>query len=238
MSTPHINAADGAFAPTVLMPGDPRRAQHIAERFLDRWEQVTDVRGMLGFTGEFEGHRLSVMASGMGIPSAAIYITELVRAYDVSTIIRVGTAGVYQPDIQLRQIVAATEAVTNSNLPEFIGAPSPIVATPRMLDVVTEVAATHNIDLRLGTVFSSDIFYEKDNTTQDHHAAAGVLAVEMETAALYSICAVEGAEALGMFTMTDHLITGEHLTSDERQLTVDEMLELGLRTAVAADMSK
>lgn len=238
MSTPHINAANGAFAPTVLLPGDPRRAQHIAETFLDDWEQVTDVRGMLGFTGNFEGHRVSVMASGMGIPSAAIYITELIRAYDVSTIIRVGTAGVYQPDIALRQIVVATNAVTNSTLPEAIGAPSPIVVSPRMLDVVKSVAAAQDIELALGTVYSSDIFYEKDNSTQDRLTAEGVLAVEMETAALYSICAVEGAEALGMFTMTDHLVTYEHLTSDERQTTVDEMLELGLRTAVAADTTK
>ncbi len=238
MTTPHINAADGAFASTVLLPGDPRRAQHIAETFLDDWDQVTDVRGMLGFTGTFEGHRLSIMASGMGIPSAAIYITELIRAYGVSTIIRVGTAGVYQPELELRQIVVATDAVTNSNVPEAIGAPSPIVASPRMLDVVRSVSAANDIGLELGTVFSSDIFYEKDNATQDHHTANGVLAVEMETAALYAICALEGAEALAMFTMTDHLVTGEHLTSDERQLTVDEMLELGLRTAVAADQSK
>ncbi len=219
------------------MPGDPRRAQHIAEKFLEDWEQVTDVRGMLGFTGMYEGHRLSVMASGMGIPSAAIYITELIRAYDVSTIIRVGTAGVYQPDLQLRQIVVATDAVTNSNLPESIGATTPIVATPRMLDVVRRVATEQGIEVHLGTVFSSDIFYEANNDSQDRYAASGVLAVEMETAALYAICALEGAEALSVLTMTDHLVTGEHLTSEERQLTVDQMLELGLRTAVAADTS-
>lgn len=237
MTTPHINADDGAFASSVLMPGDPRRAQHIAETFLDDWSQVTDVRGMLGFTGNFEGHRVSVMASGMGMPSAAIYITELLRAYDVSTIIRVGTAGVYQPDLQLREIVVATEAVTNSNLPEFIGAPTPIVATPRMLDVVKGVASDREIELHLGTVFSSDIFYEPNDDARDRHTANGVLAVEMETAALYAIGALEGANALAMFTMTDHLVTGEHLTSDERQTTVDEMLELGLRTAVASDQA-
>lgn len=219
------------------MPGDPRRAQHIADKFLDDWEQVTDVRGMLGFTGMFEGHRISVMASGMGMPSAAIYITELIRAYGVSTIIRVGTAGVYQPDIQLREIVVATDAVTNSNLPEYIGAPSPILASPRMLDVAQQVAADRGINVHLGTVFSSDIFYEVNNDAQDRHAANGVLAVEMETAALYAICAVEGAEALTVLTMTDHLVNGEHLTSEERQVTVDEMLELGLRTAVAAETS-
>jgi len=217
------------------MPGDPRRALHIAEKFLDPWEQVTDVRGMLGFTGEFEGHRLSVMASGMGMPSAAIYITELVRHYGVTTIIRVGTAGAYQPELQLRQIVAATEAVTNSNMPELLGAPSPIAPSPRMIEVVTEVSAAQGVRLELGRVFTSDIFYEPNDDARNRHAANGVLAVEMETAALYSICAVEGVEALSMFTLTDHLINGEHLSSDERQLTVDEMLELGLRTAVAAD---
>ncbi len=238
MPTPHINAADGAFAPTVLMPGDPKRAEHIATTFLTDWEQVTDVRGMLGFTGLFKGHRLSVMASGMGMPSAAIYITELVREYGVSTIIRVGTAGVYKPELQLRQIVAATDAVTNSNMPELIGAPSPIVASPRMIDVVKQVSEDNGVGLELGTVFTSDIFYEQNSNAQDVHTANGVLAVEMETAALYSVCAVEGAEALAMFTMTDHLVTGEHLSSDERQLTVNEMLELGLRTAVAADNSK
>ncbi len=238
MATPHINADDGAFADTVLMPGDPKRAQHIAQTFLDDHTQVTDVRGMLGFTGTFEGHRLSVMGSGMGMPSAAIYITELVRHYDVSTIIRVGTAGVYQPDLQLRQIVAATDAVTNSNMPELIGAPTPIAAAPRMLDVAQAVAGERGVDLKLGTVFTSDIFYEPNDDARDLHTANGVLAVEMETAALYSVCAIEGAEALAMFTMTDHLVTGEHLSSDERQLTVDEMLELGLRTAVAADTTK
>ncbi len=219
------------------MPGDPLRAKHIADMFLDDAEEVTNVRGMLGFTGVFEGAPVSVMASGMGMPSAAIYITELVRHYGVSRIIRVGTAGVYQPHLKLRQIVVATEAVTNSNLPELIGAPTPIAATPRMLDVVAEVSAANGVSLELGTVFTSDIFYEANDEAQTRHTEAGVLAVEMETAALYSICAVEGAEALSMFTLTDHLVTGEHLSSDERQLTVDEMLELGLRTAVAADES-
>ncbi len=217
------------------MPGDPLRAKHIADTFLEDAEEVTNVRAMLGFTGKFEGQRVSVMASGMGMPSAAIYITELVRYYGVERIIRVGTAGVYQPDLQLRQIVVATNAVTNSNMPELIGAPSPIVATPRMLDVVTEVAASNSVSLELGTVFTSDIFYEPNDAARDRHTADGVLAVEMETAALYSVCAIEGAEALSMFTLTDHLVTGEHLSSEERQLTVDEMLELGLRTAIAAD---
>lgn len=220
------------------MPGDPLRAAHIAEHFLDEATQVTDVRGMLGFTGNFEGHRLSVMASGMGMPSAAIYITELVRSYDVSTIIRVGTAGAYNPDLQVRQIVIATDAVTNSNMPELLGAPTPIVPSPRLVQVAESVAERNDIEITAGTVFTSDIFYEPDDAAREEHTANGVLAVEMETAALYSICALEGAEALAVFTITDHLVTGEHLTSDERQLTVDEMLEFGLRTALAADAGR
>ncbi len=237
VTTPHINAPEDAFAPTVLMPGDPLRAKHIATAFLDDAAEVTNVRGMLGFSGSYGGHRVSVMASGMGMPSAAIYITELVRHYDVKRIIRVGTAGAYAPDLALRQIVVATDAITNSNMPELLGAPSPIAATPRMLDVVTQVASSNGVDLSLGTVFTSDIFYEPNDDAREEHTANGVLAVEMETAALYSVCALEGAEALSMFTITDHLVSGEHLSSDERQLTVDEMLELGLRTAVAADAS-
>ena len=217
------------------MPGDPLRAKHIARTFLDGAEEVSNVRSMLGFTGNFEGHSVSVMASGMGMPSAAIYITELIRHYGVTRIIRVGTAGAYQPNLKLRQIVVAADAVTNSNMVELLGAPSPIAATPRMLDVVADVAASNGVSLEVGTVFTSDIFYEPDNTAMEHHSAQGVLAVEMETAALYSVCALEGAEALSIFTLTDHLVTGEHLSSHERQVTVDEMLELGIRTAVKAE---
>lgn len=233
MPTPHINAPDGAFADTLLMPGDPQRAKHIAERFLDDADLVTDVRGMLGYTGTYEGRAVSVMASGMGMPSAAIYITELLRSYGVRRIIRVGTAGVYAPDLALRQIVAATDAVTNSNLPEIIGAPAVLEPSAALLATAQGVAEQHGIDLQTGTVFTSDIFYEPNDDARHEHTANGVLCVEMETAALYAIAAVEGAEALTLLTMTDHLVTGEHLSSQERQLTVDEMLELGLRTAIA-----
>lgn len=238
MVTPHINAAPDEFAPTVLMPGDPRRAKHIAETFLDDWKEVTDVRGMLGFTGYFEKHRVSVMASGMGAPSAAIYATELIQHYDVTTIIRVGTAGVYQPDLALRDIVAASSAVTNSNVPELIGAPNPIVASARLVDIAREVSRSNGVDLRIGTVLTSDVFYEPNDDERNRHTSNGVLAVDMETAALYSISALEGTEAMSLFTMTDHLVTGESLTSEERQLSVTEMLELGLRIALAAETGR
>ena len=234
MPTPHISAPDGAFAPTVLMPGDPKRAARIAHNFLDGAELVTEVRGMTGFTGTWQGMPISVMPSGMGVPSAAIYITELIRSYGVTRLIRVGTAGVYQPDLELRQIIAAESAVTNSNLPAMIGAAGPIVGSASLLAAATATAETHDVSLITGQVFTSDVFYEPNNDAQDRHTADGVLCVEMECAALYAIAALEGIDALAMFTMTDHLVTGEHLSSDERQMGVDEMIELALNTAVHA----
>lgn len=234
MPTPHINAPEGAFASTVLMPGDPLRAARLAERFLADADKVTDVRGMGGYTGTWKGVPVSVMPSGMGMPSAAIYITELIREYGVTTLIRVGTAGAYQPDVALRQIVAADSAETNSNLPNVIGATPPLVASPRLLATAVDVAREKGIALRTGPIFSSDTFYEPSSEGHDRNTAAGLLCVEMEAAALYSIAALEGAEALTLMTMTDHLATGEALSSDDRQNSVDEMLELGLDIAAAA----
>ena len=234
MPTPHIEAPDGAFAPTVLMPGDPKRATRIAEHFLDDAELVTAVRGATGYTGTFEGTPISVMPSGMGIPSAAIYVTELARFYGVRNIIRVGTCGVYQPDVGLRQVVAADRAVTNSSLPTNLGCTEPLLASPTLLDTARSVAEENEIDLLTGTIFSSDIFYEPDDSWREAHADAGVIGVEMEAAGMYCLGALEGFEALAIMTTTDHLVHGEHLSSDERQTTVDEMLELGLRIGVAA----
>ena len=231
MPTPHISAEPGDFAPTVLMPGDPKRAARIANNFLDNAVQVTDVRAMTGFTGTWKGTPISVMPSGMGLPSAAIYITELIREFGVNRLIRVGTAGVYQPDLALRQIVAAESAVTNSNLPTLIGATGPITGSAAMIDAAKVTAASTGVSLVTGQVFSSDVFYEPNNDAQAIHTANGVLCVEMECAALYSIAAIEGVDALAMFTMTDHLVHGEHLSSDERQQGVDEMIELALNTA-------
>lgn len=228
MPTPHISAPDGAFAPTVLMPGDPRRAARIAERFLDGAELVTEVRGMTGFTGTWNGTPVSVMPSGMGMPSAAIYITELARHYGVQRMIRVGTAGVYEPSLELRRIVAASSAVTNSNLADVIGASEPLAASTSLVDAAQRAASERSIDLAVGTVFTSDVFYEPDDAARLHHTANGVLCVEMETAALYAIAQLEGFEALTLLTMTDHLVTDEHLSSDERQQGVDEMIELAL----------
>jgi len=216
------------------MPGDPKRAARIANNFLDGAELVTDVRAMTGFTGTWKGTPISVMPSGMGMPSAAIYITELIRSYGVTRLIRVGTAGVYQPDLALRQIIAAESAVTNSNMPAMIGAAEPLTASPALLASAKTTAAASDVSLLTGQVFTSDVFYEPNNDAQAMHTANGVLCVEMECAALYSIAALEGAEALAMFTMTDHLVHKEFLSSDERQQGVDEMIELALNTAVLA----
>jgi len=233
MPTPHIEAGDDDFAPTVLMPGDPRRAQHIAENYLDDAVLVTNVRNTSGYTGFFQGQRVSVMASGMGMPSAAIYITELIRSYGVQRLIRVGTAGVYRPDLALRQIVVADRAVTNSNMPSILGAPDPLLPSPTLLQTAHDTAVAQSIDLVTGTVFTSDIFYEPNDDARLANTADGVLCVEMETAALYAIAAVEGVDALTVLTMTDHLVTGEHLSSHDRQTTVGEMIEFGLAIAVA-----
>lgn len=189
---------------------------------------------MTGFTGTFEGTPISVMPSGMGMPSAAIYITELLRHYGVKRLIRVGTCGVYQPDLELRKVVAGSEAVTNSSMPGILGVPGPLTASPRLLESATRVASESGVDLVVGTILSSDVFYEPNDDARERHTADGVLCVEMEAAALYAIASIEGAEALALLTTTDHLVTGEHLSAEERQLSVDEMLLLGLRTAVAS----
>lgn len=232
MPTPHIEAPDGAFAATVLMPGDPRRAEYIADNHLDDARLVTNVRNTSGYTGTFHGTPISVMASGMGMPSAAIYITELFRSYDVETIIRIGTSGAYQPDLKIRQLVAASSATTNSAMPELLaGGPIDMVADAELLAQLVDTAAASDINVRVGTVFTSDIFYEPNDASQQEQTANGVLCVEMETAALYAIAALEGKRALSVLTMSDHLVTGEQMTSDERQSSLDEMIQLALRTA-------
>lgn len=234
MATPHISSGSGEIAPTVLMPGDPLRAAHIAENFLEAPKLVNQVRGMTGFTGTYQGHPVSVIPSGMGMPSAAIYITELARFYGVTRIIRVGTTGAFQPDLELRSIVAAESATTNSNLAAVVGAPAQLVAAPALLGAAQTAADQAGLSLRTGPVFTSDVFYEPEsNSTVADQTAAGTLCVEMEAAALYALAATENFEALALLTVTDHLATGEQLSSAERQTGVDEMLALGLTVALA-----
>jgi len=233
MPTPHIEAPDDAFAPIVLMPGDPLRATHIAENYLDDAVRVTNVRAAAGFTGSWEGVPVSVMTSGMGAPSAAIYVTELIRHYNVKRLIRVGTAGVYSPDIALRSIVAASDVISNSCIPEALLGPDPeIVCSATLLTSAQTAASDLGFDLHTGTIYTSDMFYDPDEGLNQRMADAGVLGVEMEAAAIYSIAAAEGVDALALITMTDHLVTGERLSSQDRQTSLDEMIRLSLRTAV------
>ena len=235
MATPHIDAERGDFAPVVLMPGDPLRATYIAERHLDDARLVTNVRNIGGYTGSCDGVPVSVMASGMGVPSAAIYITELYRFYDVKTIIRIGTAGVFDPRLELRRVVAATECITNSSLPAHVvtNQAGPLVPTPALANVALRVANEKGLDLATGKVFTTDIFYEPDEDLATRMAADGVLCVEMETAGLYALAAAEGGRALSLLTMSDHLSTGEGLSSRERQTSLDQMIEFALAVALA-----
>ena len=235
MSTPHIDAEMGDFAPVVLMPGDPLRATYIAEQHLEDARLVTNIRNASGYTGTYEGVRVSVMTSGMGMPSAAIYMTELYRFYGVETIIRVGTAGVFDPSLELRSIVAATECITNSSIPGHLlpNQDSLLTPTQELVTMAARIANQESLDLVMGKVFSTDLFYEPDQNLTVNMAADGVLCVEMETAGLYALAKSEGRRALSLLTMSDHLTTGESLSSAERQVTLDEMIEFALKVALA-----
>lgn len=230
MSTPHINAAADAFASTVLLPGDPLRAQHIAERFFSNPVQVNTVRGMYGYTGSYRGQRISVMGSGMGIPSSSIYATELIRHYGVQRIVRVGTCGAVHDDLQLGDLVLALSASTDSNVNRlrFAGMDFGAGASYPLLRAVADRAHSAGVPLHIGNVFSTDLFYSPNKGTTDTLAAMGVLAVEMEAAGLYGLAAEHGAQALTVLTVSDHLRHDAHMDAAQRQTGVDAMTELTL----------
>lgn len=235
MTTPHINAVDGAFAETVLMPGDPLRAKYIAENFLDDAVQVTDVRNMLGFTGTYKGKRVSVMGSGMGIPSCSIYATELIREYGVKNIIRVGSCGAVSPDIKVRDVIIGMGASTDSkvNRCRLAGHDFAAIASYELLEKAVTSAKKHNIKARVGNIWSADLFYTPEPEVFDLLEKYNILGVEMEAAGLYGVAAEEGANALCMLTVSDHIRTGEKLSSDERQTSFNEMLIIALDSVVA-----
>ncbi len=235
MPTPHISAQPGEFAEVVLMPGDPLRAAHIAERFLADVRCVTRVRNMLGYTGTWRGKPVSVMGHGMGIPSCSIYATELVQEYGVKTLIRVGSCGAISPDLKIRDIVLAMGAGTDSrvNRLRLAGHDFAAIADYGLLHAAVGVARARGVAARVGNVFSSDLFYHPEAGLLDALSRMGILAMEMEVAGLYGVAAERGARALGILTISDHLRTGEHLSSDERQSSFDEMAELALDTAIA-----
>lgn len=230
MATPHISAEPGAFAEVCLMPGDPLRAKHIAETFFDDPVQVTAVRNMLGYTGIYRDIPVSVMGSGMGIPSASIYAKELITEYGVTKLIRVGSAGGIAADIRLRDVVIAMGACTDSrvNRTRFRGLDYAAIADHELLRRAVAAAEARGETVRVGNVFSADLFYHPDFSVFDTLEKMGVLAVEMEAAGLYGVAAEYGAAALAILTISDHVRTGEATTADERQSTFNDMIEIAL----------
>ena len=235
MATKHMNAAPGDFADTVLMPGDPLRAQYIAETYLDGARRVTDVRNMWGYTGEYKGRPVSVMAHGMGIPSVSIYCTELITEYDVKRVIRVGSCGTSHPDVQLRDVIIAMGASTDSNCNRmrFGGYDLAALASFDLVEKAVRVAREQGVRYHVGNIFSADLFYTPDPGMFETMAKFNVYGLEMEAAGIFPIAAENGAEALAICTVSDDLRSGDHLSSDERATTFDEMISVALETTVA-----
>ena len=233
MPTPHNNAQKGDIAKTVLMPGDPLRAKFIAETFLTDAVLVNNVRGVNGYTGYYNGKRVSVMASGMGIPSMGIYSYELFNFYDIDNIIRIGTAGSIHPDLKIRNVVLAMGACTDSNYGaqyELPGTFAPIASFELLRKAVKVIEEMGNIGYKVGNVVSSDVFYSDRQTTAAWQKM-GALAIEMESAALYMNAARAGKNALTICTISDSLVTGEVTTAEERQTSFDDMMKIALEIA-------
>ncbi|CAM3372395.1 purine-nucleoside phosphorylase [Aequorivita lipolytica] len=233
MST-HIEAKPGEIAESVLLPGDPMRAKWIAETFLENAKCYNDVRGMLGYTGTFRGKRISVQGTGMGIPSALIYCHELINDYGVKNLIRVGSAGSYQKNINLRDIVIAMAASSTSgiNNTRFVNCDYSPTADFDLFMKATLYAKENNIPIKAGNVLSSDQFYEDDFNNYKKWADFGVLCVEMEAAGLYTIAAKFNVKALAILTISDSLVTGESTTADEREGSFSKMIEIALNTVL------
>ncbi len=230
----HLNAEPGQIAETVLLPGDPLRAKHIAETFFENPVQHNTVRGMLGFTGTYKGHRVSVQGTGMGIASSMIYVNELIQDYGCQNLIRVGTAGSYREEVRVRDIVLAQAACTDSNINrirfgERTFAP---IADFGLLLRAYQIAQQRGFATHVGNIMSSDTFYTDDPQEFKRWADYGVLAVEMEAAGLYTLAAKYGVRALTVLTISDHLVTHEVTTAEERQLSFNSMIEVALDAAL------
>ena len=230
----HIGAKVGDIAETVLLPGDPKRAKWIAENYLENAFCYTDIRGMLGFTGTYKGKKVSVQGTGMGIPSISIYITELMKDYGVKNLIRVGSAGSYQKDVKVRDVVIAMSASTDSNINNrrFNGGNYSPTANFELFRTALKVAEEKNIKIKAGNVLTSDEFYNDNSGYYKKWADFGVLAVEMETAGLYTLATKYEAKALSILTISDSLVSPEITSAEEREKTFSEMIELALETAI------
>ena len=234
MITPHINAEPGDIAETVLMPGDPLRAQYIAQNYLEDVRQVNDVRSMLGFTGSYQGHTLSVMGHGVGIPSCSMYCTELVNEFGVKRLIRVGSCGTVNKAVKLRDIIIAMGACTDSkvNRIRFRDHDFAAIADYRLLQSAVTVAARKGLACHVGNIFSSDLFYSPETEVFDLLEQYNVLGVEMETAGIYGLAAEFGARALAICMVSDQIRSGDRLTAEERESGFTDMIELALETAI------
>ncbi len=232
-STPHINPRGVDIADTVLLPGDPLRAKHIADTYLEDVVQFNEVRNMLGYTGTYRGTPVSVMGSGMGIPSISIYAWELINIFEAKKVIRVGSCGSLQKDLDLYEVVVAQSASTDSRILEQYNLPGTFAPTASwtLLKAVADEAEKQNVDIHVGNILSSDIFYNVDDTVNQRWSDMGVLGVEMESAGLYAIAAHAGVDALGIFTVSDNIMTGAATTPEERQTAFTQMMELALPLA-------
>ncbi len=238
MPTPHIAAEPGDFAESILLPGDPLRAKYIAEHFLEHPREVTSVRNMLGYTGEHKGMPISVMGTGMGIPSASIYATELIETFGVKNLIRVGSCGGILPDVKLRDVIVATGACTDSgvNRARYRNWDFAAIADFGLARAAVDAATELELPVLVGNVHSADLFYapgrepgKQAEAQFDAMETMGVLAVEMEAAGLYGIAAEKGARALSILTVSDHVRTWESTSSDERERTFADMVRVALR---------
>jgi len=236
MPTPHIGAAPGEFAPVVLMPGDPQRAEYIATTFLASPQRVTEVRNVWGYTGTWQGKPVSVMAHGMGIPSCSIYATELIKDYGVKTVMRVGSCGALADDVKLGDVIVAIAASTDSkcNRMRFLGHDFAPVADFGLVEAAVRAARAHGTPVRVGGVFSSDFFYTPQPEIFDKVQQLGLLGVEMEAAGFYGVAAEFGAKALVLLTVSDHIRRSEHLSSEARRSSFDAMIRIALDTALEA----
>ncbi|WP_181349521.1 purine-nucleoside phosphorylase [Thalassobacillus sp. CUG 92003] len=231
----HIGANQGDISDKILLPGDPLRAKYIAENFLEDVTCYNEVRGMYGYTGTYKGERISVQGTGMGVPSISIYINELMESYDVKTLIRVGSCGALQKDVQVRDVILASTATTDSQMNRMVfgGIDFAPTADFDLLKKAHDAGENKGLKLRVGNVFTSDSFY-RDNAMDLFNllASYNVLAVEMETTALYTLAAKHNCRALSVLTVSDHILTGEETSSEERQTTFNDMIDVALEAAV------
>lgn len=234
--TIHIGAAPGDIAETVLMPGDPYRAKWAAETFLQDARLVNDVRGMLGYTGTWNGHVVTIQGSGMGMPSLSIYANELIRDFGAKTLIRIGSCGGMQPSVKVRDVIIAMTATT-------VGSPSDSIfrevnfapcADWSLLQAAAQAAKGLDVGVHIGGIYSSDTFYDERPDLNEQMVRHGILGVEMEAAELYTLAARHGARALAVLTVSDHLQTGEALPSDQRERSFGDMVDIALKAAFAS----